>query len=88
MICAFTHTYILITYLNGIENDMDNIACADRLSVPLAYIMAPVPQLAIIERPAVTSVTESLKIECRVSLMFHFWGGWVEGGVISLASNR
>ena len=57
-----------LTYLNCIENDMNYIACADRLSVPLADIVAAMPQLAIIARPAVACVTESLQNGSRVSL--------------------
>ena len=61
---------------------MDNIAGADRLSVSRAYIIASVPQFAIIEGPSVTSITESLQIGSRVSLSFIVGGGamW-EGGM-------
>ena len=67
---------------------MDNIAGADRLSVSHAYIIASVPQFAIIECPSVTSITESLQIGSRVSLSFIVGGGCDVRGWDGLASTN
>ena len=46
------------TYLNSVEDNGDNVACFDRLTVARSFVVTAMTEFSIIESPSVLGVTE------------------------------